>query len=318
MKKLVLVALIATLLTPLSAQAAQTKFVGGPLTNLDYQSATINITLTDVPTKGGLYIQQCVEAPAGTRSALCNKAVELWISTARGASFLPTAAIVFKPTGSYLVGTTTVDCLVSKCGLFMRFDHTVPADFSEDQFFPLTFKAAVAGTTTLPADEVTATINGVAVTTRTPATLGYRQVSTVAAVSKAGATLTYRSLAPACALNGQQITPLAGAGECAISVTSAGNASAAPVTVILPIRLTLGVQSLGGFALPETAKAFSKSALPSTSNFGEKVKYKATGACSVIKAVLTVRRGKCEISATAVGKKALYEGLNQMLVTTGK
>lgn len=318
MKKLVLVALIATLLTPMSAQAAQTKFVGGPLTNLDYQSATINITLTDVPTKGGLYIQQCVEAPAGTRSALCNKAVELWISTARGASFLPTAAIVFKPTGSYLVGTTTVDCLVSKCGLFMRFDHTVPADFSEDQFFPLTFKAAVAGSTTLAADEVTGTINGVAVTTRTPATLGYRQVSTVAAVSKAGATLTYRSLAPACALNGQQITPLAGAGECAISVTSAGNASAAPVTVILPIRLTLGVQSLGGFALPETAKAFSKSALPSTSNFGEKVKYKATGACSVIKAVLTVRRGKCEISATAVGKKALYEGLNQMLVTTGK
>ena len=318
MKKLVLLALIATLLTPMSAQAAQTKFVGGPLTNLDYQSATINITLTDVPTKGGLYIQQCVEAPAGTRSALCNKAVELWISTARGASFLPTAAIVFKPTGSYLVGTTTVDCLVSKCGLFMRFDHTVPADFSEDQFFPLTFKAAVAGSTTLAADEVTGTINGVAVTTRTPATLGYRQVSTVAAVSKAGATLTYRSLAPACALNGQQITPLAGAGECAISVTSAGNASAAPVTVILPIRLTLGVQSLGGFALPETAKAFSKSALPSTSNFGEKVKYKATGACSVIKAVLTVRRGKCEISATAVGKKALYEGLNQMLVTTGK
>jgi len=317
-KKLVLVALIATLLTPMSAQAAQTKFVGGPLTNLDYQSATINITLTDVPTKGGLYIQQCVEAPAGTRSALCNKAVELWISTARGASFLPTAAIVFKPTGSYLVGTTTVDCLVSKCGLFMRFDHTVPADFSEDQFFPLTFKAAVAGSTTLAADEVTGTINGVAVTTRTPATLGYRQVATVAAVSKAGATLTYRSLAPACALNGQQITPLAGAGECAISVTSAGNASAAPVTVILPIRLTLGVQSLGGFALPETAKAFSKSALPSTSNFGEKVKYKATGACSVIKAVLTVRRGKCEISATAVGKKALYEGLNQMLVTTGK
>ena len=318
MKKLVLVALIAALLTPMSAQAAQTKFVGGPLTNLDYQNATINIMLTDVPTKGGLYIQQCVEAPAGTRSALCNKAVELWISTARGASFLPTAAIAFKPTGSYLVGTTTVDCLVSKCGLFMRFDHTVPADFSEDQFFPLTFKAAVAGSTTLAADEVSATINGVSVTTRTPITLGYRQVSTVAAVSKAGATLSYRSLAPACALNGLQITPLSGTGECAIAVTSAGNSTASPITVILPIRLTLGVQSLGGFTLPETAKAFSKSALPSVSNFGEKVKYKATGACSVVRSVLTVRRGKCEINATAVGKKALYEGLNQKLVITGK
>jgi hypothetical protein len=200
----------------------------------------------------------------------------------------------------------------------MRFDHTVPADFSEDQFFPLTFKAAVAGSTTLAADEVSATINGVSVTTRTPITLGYRQVSTVAAVSKSGATLTYRSLAPACALNGLQITPLSGTGECAIAVTSAGNSTASPITVILPIRLTLGVQSLGGFALPETARAFSKSALPSASNFGEKVKYKATGACSVVRSELTVRRGKCEISASAIGKKALYEELNQKLVITGK
>ena len=318
MKKLVVMALLAALLTPVSAHAAQTKFVGGPLTNLDYQNATINITLTDVPTKGGLYIQQCVEAPAGTRSALCNKAVELWISTARGASFLPTAAIAFKPTGSFVSGTTTVDCTVSKCGIFMRFDHTVPADFSEDQFFPITFKAAVAGTTTLAADDVTGTINGVAVTTRTPATLGYRQVATVAAVSKAGAALTYRSLAPACALNGQQITPLTGVGECAISVTSAGNATAAPVTVILPIRLTLGTQTLGTFTLPESLKAFSKTNLPTASNFGERVTYRAMGSCSVVRSVLTMRRGKCDITATAGARKGLYEALNTKLAVTGK
>jgi hypothetical protein len=318
MKKLVLVALLAALMAPVSANAAQTKFVGGPLTNLDYQNATINITLTDVPAKGGLYIQQCVEAPAGTRSALCNKAVELWISTARGASFLPTAAIAFKPTGSFVSGTTTVDCTVSKCGVFIRFDHTVPADFSEDQFFPITFKAAVVGTTTLAADEVTGTLNGVAVTTRTPATLGYRQVATVAAVSKAGAALTYRSLAPACALNGQQITPLTGVGECAISVTSAGNATAAPVTVILPIRLTLGAQTLGTFALPETLKAFSKTNLPTATNFGERVSYKAMGSCSVVRSVLTMRRGKCDITATAGARKGLYEALNTKLAVTGK
>jgi hypothetical protein len=318
MKKLVLLALIATLMTPVSAQAAQTKFVGGPLINLDYQNAVINISLTDVPAKGGLYIQQCVEAPAGTRSALCNKAVELWISTARGASYLPTAAIAFKPTGSFLVGTTTVDCTVSKCGVFMRFDHTVAGDLSEDQFFPITFKAAVAGTTTLPADEVTATINGIAVTTRTPATLSYRQISTVAAVSKNGAPLTFRTLAPACALNGVQITPLAGAGECAISVTSAGNATSSPVTVILPIRLTPAAQTLGTFTLSETLKAFSKTPLPVTSNFGEKIKYRAIGACSVVRSVLTMRRGKCEINATTPSRKALYEGLNTKLVTESK
>ena len=318
MKKLVLVALIASLMAPVSAQAAETKFVGGPLTNLDYQGATVNISLSNVPAKGGLYIQQCVEAPAGTRSALCNKAVELWISTARGASFLPTAAIAFKPTGSFVAGTTTVDCTVSKCGIFLRFDHTVPADLTEDQFFPITFKAAVSGATTLAADEVTATINGVAVTTRAPATLGYRQVVTVAAVSKAGAALTYRTLAPACALSGQQITPLAGAGECAISVTSAGNATAGPVTVILPIRLTLGAQTLGSFTLPESLKAFSKTNLPTASNFGEKITYKAMGACSVVRSVLTMRRGKCEINATSASRKALYDGLNTKLTTASK
>jgi hypothetical protein len=318
MKKLVLVALIASLLTPVSAQAAETKFVGGPLTNLDFQGATVNIQLSNVPAKGGLYIQQCVEAPAGTRSALCNKAVELWISTARGASFLPTAAIAFKPTGSFVSGTTAVDCTVSKCGIFMRFDHTVAADFSEDQFFPLTFKAAVAGSTTLAADEVTAAINGVAVTTRAPATLGYRQVATVAAVSKAGAPLTYRSLAPACALNGQQITPLAGAGECAISVTSAGNANVGPVTVILPIRLVPGSQTLGGFALPVSLKAFSKTNLPTETNFGEKVTYKAIGSCSVVRSVLTMRRGQCEITATSKARKGLYEALSTKLTTAAK
>ena len=318
MKKLVLVALIVSLMTPISAQAAETKFTGGPLTNLDYQGATVNISLSNVPSKGGLYIQQCVEAPAGSRSALCNKAIELWISTARGASFLPTAAIVFKPTGSFVSGTTTVDCTVSKCGIFMRFDHTVAGDFSEDQFFPITFKPAVVGATTLTADEVTATINGVAVTTRTPATLAYRQVATVAAVSKAGAALTYRSLAPACGLNGQQITPLTGVGECAISVTSAGNATAAPVTVILPIRLTLGAQTLGNFTLAQTLKAFSRTNLPTATNFGERVIYKATGACSVVRSVLTMRRGKCEINVTSAARKNLYEGLNTKLVTAAK
>ena len=319
MRKIVLVlALAISVLVPAGAQAAQTKFVGGPLTNLESQGAVINAQLSEVPTRAGLYMQQCVESAAGARPTLCNEAAQLWISTAQGASFAPTAAIQFKPTASFISGTTTVDCTVSKCGIFMRFDHTVPADFSEDQFFPITFKAAVAGTTTLAADEVTGTINGVAVTTRTPATLGYRQVATVAAVSKAGAVLTYRSLAPACALNGQQITPLTGVGECAISVTSAGNATAAPVTVILPIRLTLGAQTLSAFALPETLKAFSKTNLPTATNFGERVSYKAMGSCSVVRSVLTMRRGKCDITATAGARKGLYEGLNTKLVTAAK
>ena len=318
MKKLVLVALIAALLAPVSAQAAETKFVGGPLTNLDSQGATINITLSNVPAKGGLYIQQCLEAPAGTRPAICNKAVELWISSARGASFLPTDTIKFKPTGSFATGATTVDCTVQKCGIFMRFDHTVASDLSEDQFLPLTFKAAATGTVTLPNDEITATINGVAVSTKAPITLSYRQFARVAATSKAGAPLTYASLAPACALTGTEITPLSGAGECAISVTSAGNATAAGVTVILPIRLALGKQTIGDFAFDKTAKSGSKLSLPSLTNFGEKITYKASGACSVALARVTFKKGKCTLTATAPAKMSSYSSLNAKFTITGK
>ena len=111
---------------------------------------------------------------------------------------------------------------------------------------------------------------------------------------------------------------MTGSGECAISVTSAGNATAAPVTVILPIRLTLGTQTLGSFALPESLKAFSKTNLPTATNFGERVTYKAAGACSVVRSVLTMRRGKCEITASAVSRKALYESFTTKFVTTAK
>lgn len=309
MKKIVVVtALLASLLIPISAQAAETKFTGAPLTNLESQGATVTIMLLGVPAKGGLYIQECVEAPVGTRPTLCNAAVQLWISTSRGASFAPTDVIKFAPTGSFLSGTTTVNCTVSKCGIFMRYDHTVPGDLSEDQFIPLTFKAATAATVALPVDEITATINGVAVSTKAPITLGYRQLSTVTATSKAGAPLTFASIDPNCALKGTEVTPLKGSGECAISVTSAGNTSAVGVTAILPIRLTLGVQTIPTIAAKKSVT------LATTTNFGQKVTYTAKGGCSVKKNILTTKMGKCEILAHAEGLDGLYEMMHKQVV----
>ena len=309
MKKIVIVlALVASLLAPSHAQAAETKFLGGPLTNLEQQGATINVQLSAVPEKAGLYMQQCIQSTSGARSEICNKAAELWISTSRGASFLPTDIIKFKPTSGFISGTTTVDCTVSKCGIFMRFDHTAGADLSEDQFIALSFKSEATGTMALPMDEITATINGVAVSTKTPITLGYRELATVSAVSKAGATLTYATLAPACALNGTQITPLKGVGECAISVTSAGNATAAGVTAILPIYLALGVQTI------PTIAANKSVTLPTKTNFGQKVKYKATGECSVKKNKLTAMKGKCTISARAKSQDELFGALKTKVV----
>ena len=309
MKKIVVVAaLVASFLAPVQVHAAETKFTGAPLTNLESQGATINIMLLGVPARGGLYIQECVEAAAGTRPSICNNAVQLWISNARGASFLPTDVIKFKPTGSFVSGTTPIDCTVSKCGIFMRYDHTVPGDLSEDQFIPLTFKAASAGAVALAPDEITATINGIAVSTKAPITLGYRQLSTVAAVSKAGAALTFASLDPNCALKGTEVTPLKGAGECAISVTSAGNTTAAGVTAILPIRLTLGVQTIPTIAAKKSVQ------LAPTTNFGQKVNYTATGNCSVKKNVLTARKGKCTIEARAEGIDGLFAQLQKKVV----
>lgn len=309
MKKIIVaLALTGTLLVPASANAAETKFTGAPLTNLDSQGATINIMLLGVPAKGGLYLQECVEAPAGVRPTLCNNAVQLWISTARGASFLPTDVIKFKPTSSFVSGTTTVDCTVSKCGIFMRYDHTVPGDLSEDQFIPLTFKAATAENVALPVDEITATINGVAVSTKAPITLGYRQLSTVSATSKAGAPLTFSSLDPNCALKGTEITPLKGAGECAISVTSAGNTTASGITAILPIRLALGVQTIPAIAAKKSVS------LATTTNFGQKVTYKATGNCSIMKNTLNAKKGTCTVTATAAGQAGLFAPLSTKVV----
>jgi hypothetical protein len=314
MKKIVLViALAASVLVPSSAQAAETKFVGGPLTNLAAQGAVINIQLSGVPTRAGLYLQQCVQSAAGARPDVCNKANELWISTDSRASFSPKAVIQFKPTASFVSGSTTVDCTISTCGIFMRFDRTAGSDLSEDQFIALTFKSAAAGTVALPADEITATINGVAVSTKAPMTLGYRQVGTVEAVSKAGAALTYETLSPNCALvtgaaTGIQITPLKGSGECAISVTSAGTATASEVTAILPIRLTLGVQTIPAIAAKKSVK------LVGVSNFGEKVTYKASGSCSVKKNVLTAKSGKCTIVARAAGQDGLFAALEKQVV----
>jgi hypothetical protein len=309
MKKIIAaLVFIGALLVPASANAAETKFTGAPLTNLDSQGATINIMLLGVPAKGGLYIQECVEAPAGTRSALCNTAVQLWISNARGASFLPTDVIKFKPAGSFVSGTTTVDCTVSKCGIFIRYDHTVPGDLSEDQFIPLTFKAATAGNVALPVDEITATINGVAVSTKAPITLGYRQLSTVTAISKAGAPLTFASIDPNCALKGTEITPLKGTGECAISVTTAGNTTAAGITAILPIRLALGVQTIPAIAAKKSVN------LATTTNFGQKVTYKATGNCSIVKNTLNAKKGMCTVTATASGQAGLFAALSTKVV----
>ena len=304
MKKLVLViAIIASVLTPTQAQAAQTTFVGGPLTNLD-SPASVRISLSNVP--GGLYLMQCVEGVAGARPSICNTAAELWVSTDARAIIKPTDAIVFKPTATF----TGADCTKVKCGIFIRYDHFRTSDVSEDQFIALSFKSGSPTTPTLAPDEVTAMINGVALSTRTPFKLAYRGPATLSAASKTGAALTYASLAPACTLTGMKITALKGTGYCDIAITSAGSATAAAVTAHFPIELTVGTQTIGKVSASSTKKI----KLPAATNFGQPITYLGTGSCTTTMRVVTAKKGTCTIVAGARGVTDLYEPLNERFV----
>ncbi len=309
MKKLVIIAaLVASILVPTSAQAAQTTFAGGPLTNLD-SPASIHIALSNFPTAGGLYVMECVQGDVGVRPTLCNAAVQLWVSTSTGASFAPTADIVLKPTASFTAGSTAVDCTVSKCGIFLRFDHTLPTDLSQDQFIALTFKASTP-VATRPNDVISASINGQALSAQVPMKIAYRQLATLAATAQSGATLTYDSLAPACALKAMAITALKGSGFCDIAITSPGSLSLAGYTAHFPLELTLGVQTIPTIKVGANKKAI----LATKTNFGEPVTYLGTGSCTTTKNVLTAKAGTCTVVAGARGQSGLYSPLNLRVV----
>ncbi len=309
MKKLVIIAaLVASILVPTSAQAAQTTFAGGPLTNLD-SPASIHIALSNFPTAGGLYVMECVQGDAGVRPTLCNAAVQLWVSTSTGASFTPTADIVLKPTATFTSGSTAVDCTVSKCGIFLRFDHTLPTDLSQDQFIALTFKAS-AQLATRPTDVITASINGQVLSAQVPMKIAYRQLATLTATAQSGATLTYDSLAPACALKAMSITALKGSGFCDIAITSPGSLSVAGYTAHFPLELALGVQTIPTIKLGTNKKA----TLATKTNFGEPVTYLGTGSCTTTKNVLTAKKGTCTVVAGARGQSGLYSPLNLRVV----
>ena len=303
LKKIFLLVAVALLALPTAANA-KTTIMGGPYTNLKATDQVIHLALSGFPTSNGLYIMQCVQSSDGSRPTVCNQAAQLWISTSQGASFVPTADIQFKPTAIFSSGTTTVDCTKVTCGIFVRLDHTAPTDTSEDQFIVLTFTASDAAS--LPADQITASINGVALSSSNPAEVKYRDVFKVEGNAKSGVSVTYASLAPACAINGNEVTVLKGTGYCDIAVTSAGNARYSTITAHFPLKLNPGLQKI---ALSSSAKSGTKMMLPSVTNFGEKVNYSVTKSvnCSLKGNVLTLnKKGACALKVSAPGLANTY------------
>jgi hypothetical protein len=311
MKRIILaVFIVAGLLVAPTAANAQAKIVGGPLTELS-AAPTINLSITEFPTKAGLYFQQCTAPTGPTRPTTCNDAAQLWISTERGANFAPTANIVFKPAASYKTRTgEEIDCRKVSCGIYIRYDHNNGTDFSEDNFIALTFKSG-DNTPTLVSDEITASIGGVALSQRNPITMAYRAPGLLLASAKSGAALTFKSYAPACSLVDGVVTALKGTGACDISVTSPGNATYGPIEVHFPIYLTTGTDGILHKAYPATLKLKKSVSLKSDSLFGEKLKFKTSSkTCKVSgNKVTALKKGTCLISITGPSVTDLFTGV---------
>ena len=311
MKRIILAAfVVAGLLVAPATANAQAKVVGGPLTELS-AAPTINLSISGFPTKAGLYFLQCAAPTGPTRPTTCNDAAQLWISTERGANFLPTANIVFKPAASYKTRTgEEIDCRKVSCGIYIRYDHTNGTDFSEDNFIALTFKSG-DNTPTLVSDEITASIGGVALSQRNPITMAYRAPGLLLATAKSGAALTYKSYAPACTLVDGVVTALKGTGACDIGVTSPGNATYGPIEVHFPIYLTTGTDGILHKAYPTTLKLNKSVSLKSDSLFGEKLQFKTSSkACRVSGSKVTaLKKGTCLISITGPSVTDLFTGV---------
>ena len=311
-KNLVL-ALVVGIALPVAAIApshAETfAFASSPLTNLDPAGATINGGFTAFPKTAGMYIQECI-APVGTaRPVTCSDTLQLWVSASGGAgSISPTGPIAMKVAGSITGKGVTVDCTVTQCGLFFRLDHTAPTDFSEDKFFPITFKSGAAAPT-LAADTVDVTLNGVALVRNVPSNLGYRAPAKIVATAKSGLPVTLTSLTPDCTYANGQFTALKGTGQCALAYSTAGNSTTAAASGNFPFILVPGNQSITG--VTKTIKRGAMKALPLQTNFGSDIHYSSVNKNCVVEGnmVQAKKSGACVIKAHAPAKTDMWNEL---------
>lgn len=297
-------------LAPQAHAAPTFGWASSPLTNLDPAGATINGGFTAFPTKAGLYIQQCI-APVGTaRPATCSDALQVWVTDKGVApSVAATGGIAVKVAGSITGKGVTVDCTTTQCGLFFRYDHDAPADFSEDKFYPITFKAGSTAPA-LPADEVIVTLNGTPLVRNVPSTLAYRADAKIVATSKSGMPVTLTSLTPDCSYSKGAFIALKGAGQCALGYSTSGNATTAPASGNFPFILALGTQSIEIKNL--AVKAGESKALPLATNFGSDIRYSTTFKnCRVSQNIVTAISGKsCLIRAAAPASPGKWKALS--------
>lgn len=315
LKKFSKLALALTVLLAGSITTAQasTTITGGPFTNLQPTGQVVTLKLAGYPANKGFYLMQCVRSEDEKRPSVCNAAASLWISTATGANFLPTADIQFRPNATFTYGSRTIDCLKNRCGIFFRLDHNFLSDRSEDQFLPISFINAPTPTPTINKDVITVTINGKRIRDDHDLVVRYRDSFKIDAVAKSGAALTYATTSTTCSLTGNQLTVLKGSGECDVTITSPGNTQYSTTTIHLIFRVLPGIQSV---TVNNDVSPRTTITLPNLSNFGEKVSYRVsnTANCTLNGYALTFNKvGACFVRASAAEAKDLYKEMNQVI-----
>jgi hypothetical protein len=222
-----------------------------------------------------------------------------------------------KVAGSITGKGVTVDCTTTQCGLFFRLDHTAPTDFSEDKFYPITFKA---GTSTpapaLAADEITVTLNGKPLVRNVPSNLAYRAEAKIVASAKSGNAVTLKSLTDDCTYVNGVFTALKGAGQCALAYSTPGSATVAAASGNFPFILVPGIQKIPTKSLV-VAKGKTK-ALPVESNFGETISYKSNSKNCRVELNLVEVKGPCTLTASAPAKAGMWDAFSKKIPVKNK
>ena len=140
------VAAVGLSLLILSAPFAQAKATvsATPTQNLPQKGAVVNFKLSKLPTKNGVYIQECM-APAtkGAVPTVCDadQSAQAWVSSVKAdiAQGATSAAgkVILKPVPYFAKG----DCVHTTCVFFITNDHNAASDKSQNQTIPFTFSA---------------------------------------------------------------------------------------------------------------------------------------------------------------------------------
>lgn len=228
------IALLSVGFAPTASAAA--KITLSKSSDLAFEGEKVSLQITDFPAKSGLYLFQCVQpANGGALPDLrqCNSVDQIWITTGRG-SFLPTATDI---SIRLVAKFSTFDCTVEKCALFVQFDRLAADDRSEDQFFPLTFKAAATSGTPTPnvtAAPLAPTAQGIG-EIRNSIRVGQRL--SLPAMSDQGVAVAYRLKTPkVCSLQGIQVRAKK-AGNCAIDAYAAPKEGVAMYAAEIAIKV---------------------------------------------------------------------------------